>query len=176
MGVSVQGRRLHYSRALAPDEAAKTSDERKEALKKRQITRANKELIWEGYIDPSSEQWALMSKSEKRQREEAKDKVDVLFTTYQMGEEGLDLPFLDTLVMVTPRKSLDQIIGRILRKKEGKQSPLIVDVVDSVSIFFGMARGRMRYYREKQYKIIKQNNVTLFKVRLQSSNRILILE
>jgi len=95
------------------------------------------------------------TKKGKRQREEAKDKVDVLFTTYQMGEEGLDLPFLDTLVMVTPRKSLDQIIGRILRKKEGKQSPLIVDVVDSVSIFFGMARGRMRYYREKQYKIIK---------------------
>ena len=42
-----------------------------------------------------------------------------LFTT-MMGE-GLDLPFLDTLVMVTPRKSLEQIIGRI-RKKEERRS------------------------------------------------------
>lgn len=93
------------------------------------------------------------TKKGKRKREEAKDKVDILFTTYQMGEEGLDLPFLDTLVMVTPRKSLDQIIGRILRKKDGKKDPLIVDVVDTLSIFFGMAQGRTRYYREKMYNV-----------------------
>jgi superfamily II DNA or RNA helicase len=95
------------------------------------------------------------TKKGKRKREEEKDKVDILFTTYQMGEEGLDLPFLDTLVMVTPRKSLDQIIGRILRKKDGKQDPLIVDVVDTLSIFYGMARGRMRYYRDKKYVVKK---------------------
>lgn len=95
------------------------------------------------------------TKKGKRRREVEKDQVSILFTTYQMGEEGLDLPFLDTLVMATPRKKLDQIIGRILRKKAGKQSPLIVDVVDTFSIFYGMSRGRMRYYREKQYKITK---------------------
>tara|TARA_Y100001970_G_C14190749_1_gene835223 strand:- start:133 stop:1566 length:1434 start_codon:yes stop_codon:yes gene_type:complete len=95
------------------------------------------------------------TKKGKRKREEEKDKVSILFTTYQMGEEGLDLPFLDTLVMTTPRKKLDQIIGRILRKKEGKQTPLIVDVVDTLSIFYGMSRARMRYYRDKQYAFKK---------------------
>ena len=94
------------------------------------------------------------TKKGKRKREDDKDKASVLFTTYMMGEEGLDLPFLDTLVMVTPRKSLEQIIGRILRKKDGKKVPLIVDVVDTVSIFYGMGRSRMRHYNEKKYKIV----------------------
>lgn len=93
------------------------------------------------------------TKKRKREREAGAD-CQVLFTTYGMGEEGLDLPWLDTLVMVTPRKNLDQIIGRILRHHPGKGTPRIVDVVDEFSMFYGMGRRRRRLYREKGYTVV----------------------
>lgn len=96
------------------------------------------------------------SKKRKRSREADALEANVLFSTYSMGEEGLDLPFLDTLVLATPKKRLDQVIGRILRHCEGKQAPLIVDVADGFSIFHGMGRGRARYYEAKGY--YKANN------------------
>ena len=95
------------------------------------------------------------TKKRKREREAGAVDCQVLFTTYGMGEEGLDLPWLDTLVMVTPRKNLDQIIGRILRHHPGKGTPRIVDVVDEFSMFYGMGRRRRRLYREKGYTVVE---------------------
>jgi len=89
------------------------------------------------------------TKTKKRAREDNKN-ASVLFTTYSMGEEGLDVNGLDTLVLTTPRKSLEQIVGRILRGN-GLHPPKIVDVVDQLSIFIGMARGRARWFESKGY-------------------------
>jgi superfamily II DNA or RNA helicase len=64
------------------------------------------------------------------------DKLDisarkqVILTTYQMSKEGLDIPDLDTLIMATPQGSIEQTVGRILRRFEGKATPVVIDVHD----------------------------------------------
>ena len=87
------------------------------------------------------------SKKRKREREENKEDCDVLFTTYQMASEGLDIKRLNCLVMATPKKQIEQVVGRILRKKDGK--PVVVDIVDNFSVFAGLAKSRMRFYKSK---------------------------
>lgn len=71
----------------------------------------------------------------------------VLLGTYSICGTGFNLIDLNCLVMATPRKSIEQSIGRILRK-EHDINPLIVDIVDNFSIFKFMAKSRMRFYKE----------------------------
>jgi superfamily II DNA or RNA helicase len=77
----------------------------------------------------------------------------VIIGTYQASGEGFDVPELDTLILSTPKSDVEQAIGRILRQKN-KNEPLIIDIVDSFSIFKGQVYKRKRFY--------KNNNVTLF--------------
>ena len=71
----------------------------------------------------------------------------ILFATYTMAQEGLDIPTLDTLVMVTPHSDIVQAIGRIMRETPGKKNnPLIIDIVDNWSIFHSMFRKRNHTY------------------------------
>ena len=76
----------------------------------------------------------------------------VLFTTYAMSREALDIPALDTLVMATPVGTVEQVVGRILRKHAGKQTPLVLDVVDPYSVFDCMRWKRRRYYDKHGYE------------------------
>jgi superfamily II DNA or RNA helicase len=73
---------------------------------------------------------------------------DLVFGTYQMAEEGLDIPALDTLFLMTPRSAVEQAVGRILRQHDSKKEPLVVDFVDTA---FYLAQGVARK-REQQYK------------------------
>ena len=78
---------------------------------------------------------------------------DVIFSTYHLFREGIDIPALDTLVMATPVTSVEQAVGRIQRRCEGKQPPLVIDVVDPFSMFVGEHYKRMRFYRSERYDI-----------------------
>lgn len=80
---------------------------------------------------------------------------NVIFATYSMAEEGLDIDGLNTLVLATPKKNIIQSIGRIMRKpiKEGDINPLIVDIVDDFSCFRNWGIKRNSYYRSKQYSL-----------------------
>jgi len=62
---------------------------------------------------------------------EAEEKGDVIVGTYQMAQEGLDIPKLDVLVMATPRGDVEQPVGRILRDHPFKPDPVVVDVIDT---------------------------------------------
>ena len=42
--------------------------------------------------------------------------MKVIFGTYPMASEGLDIPSLNTLLLVTPKSNVVQSVGRILRK------------------------------------------------------------
>jgi superfamily II DNA or RNA helicase len=59
-----------------------------------------------------------------------------IFATYQFAEEGLDIPSLDTLFLVTPRSDVEQAVGRILRPFEGKKEPIVVDFRDDGVVQF----------------------------------------
>jgi superfamily II DNA or RNA helicase len=70
----------------------------------------------------------------------------VILGTYQICGTGFNLPKLNSLIMVTPRKHVEQMIGRILRKQH-KIHPVVVDIWDTFSIFKYMGAARMRFYQ-----------------------------
>jgi len=81
--------------------------------------------------------------------------ADVIFGTYEMAQEGLDIDGLNTLFMATPKKNIIQSIGRIMRKplEEGDISPLILDMSDRLSMFTNWSSIRDRYYTKNNYTI-----------------------
>ena len=84
------------------------------------------------------------------------EEKQVLLATYAFCAEGLDVPKLDTLVLASPKSDIIQSLGRILREKEKDRLhvPLVVDFVDSFSIFPSQAAKRMKYYKSQKYDII----------------------
>jgi superfamily II DNA or RNA helicase len=67
----------------------------------------------------------------------------VTFAIAKYGREGLDERSLDTIIVNEPlssRNSLQQLMGRVLRKKEGKKEPVVVILEDDIGPFIGMCR------------------------------------
>lgn len=59
---------------------------------------------------------------------------NIIVATYSLASEGLDIPDLDTLHLVTPQKNkstTEQCVGRIERSAEGKGNPICYDYVDT---------------------------------------------
>lgn len=81
--------------------------------------------------------------------------ADIIFATYGMAEEGLDIDGLNTIVLATPKNDVVQTIGRIMRKpiKDGDVMPLIIDIVDQFSSFISWADKRKTYYEKKEYDL-----------------------
>ena len=77
-----------------------------------------------------------------------------MLTTFKMGEEGLDLPHLDTLVVASPKKTVEQLVGRVTRKV-GAGGARIYDVADSrVVMFSAMHRRRCGHYVRMGYRLM----------------------
>ena len=73
---------------------------------------------------------------------------DVIFATYSLAHEGLDIPALDTLIMASPKSDIVQSVGRILRETTGKvNTPYIVDIVDIWGPFQYQFFKRTKYYK-----------------------------
>lgn len=74
-----------------------------------------------------------------------------LFATYQLAKLGLDIPRLDSLVLITPHRdktSVQQAVGRIMRPFEGKPQPVVYDIYDSrVRQLVFWARERTKVYK-----------------------------
>lgn len=77
----------------------------------------------------------------------------IVIASYAMCSEGLDIPTLTTLVMVTPKTDIEQTVGRILRVKHS--SPLIVDVVDVHEPFQNQWKKRLAFYKKQGYTVTK---------------------
>lgn len=90
-----------------------------------------------------------MKQEELRNSEEK----NVIFATYNMASEGLDIPNLNTLIMATPKSDIIQSIGRILRKYDELCKPLIIDIVDNIFIFTNQYKKRLKIYEERNYFI-----------------------
>jgi superfamily II DNA or RNA helicase len=84
-----------------------------------------------------------------KKRPEAASKAVVL-ATYSMAKEGLDIPTLDTLVFATPSGNVEQAVGRIQRPCATKQTPLVIDIVDSTSSAFMSMYGRRRSFYKRR--------------------------
>jgi superfamily II DNA or RNA helicase len=80
----------------------------------------------------------------------------IVIATYSMAAEALDIKTLTTLVMVTPKTDIEQSVGRILREKHSQ--PIVVDIIDSHSIFQNQWKKRRAFYMKENYKIIHTTN------------------
>jgi superfamily II DNA or RNA helicase len=89
----------------------------------------------------------FIGKCSMEEREESKKKK-YLLATFMMASEGFNHPELNTLVFATPRSNVSQAIGRIYRKKHDIQ-PMIIDVVDSVGVFFCQYNKRKNIYKSE---------------------------
>ena len=79
---------------------------------------------------------------------------NVLLATYSMASEALDIPSLNTLVMVTSRRNIEQSVGRILRRPDSKIQPTIIDFNDKIPCFQSQGEFRKKYYLKKGYEVI----------------------
>ena len=98
----------------------------------------------------------MTSKKAKAEREQAIEdtrtgKKHFLFASYKLAKEGLDIPRLDRLHLVTPQKDyaiIVQSVGRIARTFEGKEQPICFDYVDKFKMAENMYKTRYRHYRK----------------------------
>lgn len=98
----------------------------------------------------------LHGKVKKQDREQAleqmrKKEKHILLATYQLAKEGLDVPYLDRLLLATPVKDyaiVVQSVGRIARVCEGKGTPVVYDYVDDIGFLQGMWKKRCTHYRK----------------------------
>ena len=91
----------------------------------------------------------------KKDRMDAEMNSDILFGTYEMAHEGLDIDRLNTVILATPKKNIIQSVGRVMRKilTNGDLRPLIIDFTDELSIFKNHGERRIKDYKSSNYKI-----------------------
>lgn len=93
---------------------------------------------------------------EKKIEEFRNGKHKVLFATYSLVAEGLDIPILENLVMASPVKDerlVVQAIGRCQRPCENKKIANVYDLVDDVSILDRFTRKRKSVYKKEGWDI-----------------------
>jgi superfamily II DNA or RNA helicase len=101
---------------------------------------------------------SMTSKRGKQQRAQAiKDmrtgKKDILFASFGLAKEGLDIPRLDRLFLVTPQKDyavVTQSIGRIARVAEGKINAICYDYVDDIPFCQNQYKKRITHYKKQR--------------------------
>lgn len=73
--------------------------------------------------------------------------IEYLFATYQLAKEGLDIPRLNRLFLLTPKKDkvvIQQSVGRISRRFEAKEDAVVYDFYDKeVGVCIAQARKRI---------------------------------
>ena len=76
-----------------------------------------------------------------------------------MTSEGFSVKKLNTIILSTPRKKIEQASGRIFRERidERKVSPHIIDILDSQQMLINRWSIRQRFYKECKYTIQHHN-------------------
>lgn len=92
--------------------------------------------------------------------ETAKNKSNIIFTTYSYSSTGVSIDKMNAVILTTPRKSkAKQIIGRIFRlnKENSHIKRFIIDIIDNKSILKNQLYSRMEAYKERECTIYKKN-------------------
>jgi len=95
------------------------------------------------------------------EREEIIDEIkyknkEILFGTQSIFSEGISVDNLSCLILGTPINNtplLTQLIGRVIRKHEGKIQPVIVDIQLKGNTAKRQASNRIGHYMKEDYDI-----------------------
>lgn len=79
----------------------------------------------------------------------------ILLATYQMASEAFNVKKLNTVVLATPRKKVEQSTGRIFRERidQRKVAPHIIDIIDSHECYVRRWYIRQKFYKDCEYTI-----------------------
>jgi len=123
-------------------------------------------------------EFKIRQKSKEKKKTQTDDdlyeaeQARVIFATYQMCSEGVDLPAVDTLVLASPVADVEQAVGRSRREClpepgkcahycrwragvcKGKPNPIVADLVD-VGVPLATRRRQYRedYYSDSGFKV-----------------------
>ena len=106
----------------------------------------------------------MTSKKAKAEREQALEdmrtgKKKIMFASYALSKEGLDIPRLDRLFLASPCKYsaiITQSVGRVQRTFPGKKTPVVYDFVDDIGFCLGAWKKRCTSYRKMGAEIIER--------------------
>jgi len=95
------------------------------------------------------------------------EKLDhkVTFATPGKCRDGIDAPWKDCVIITSPISNIEQLTGRVVRSKEGKETPSIVDMVDYGCKEIGQTLStRLKFYDKKgwpvQYYLMKDGKLS----------------
>jgi len=96
-----------------------------------------------------------MGENNRKQRAEAEANGDIFFATFAMAKEGLDIERLNTVILATSQKDVNQSVGRVMRKilSDGDERPLIIDFTDYYSAFINHSKERKKFFAKSQFNI-----------------------
>ena len=88
-------------------------------------------------------------------REEGAATARVLLASYAMASEAMNIKTLNTVILASPRKNVEQSTGRILRTRVSERvvAPVIVDIVDVHGPYRGQWKKRQAYYKQCAYRL-----------------------
>jgi superfamily II DNA or RNA helicase len=106
----------------------------------------------------TSIKWGMKGKSKKNNElsnVSAIDSAKIIFTTYPMSSEGLDIPTLSVAVFASPKKDVVQASARIMRTKDASLFPIIIDFDDTSSSFLWKKsfQDRLSFYNSENFLI-----------------------
>lgn len=99
----------------------------------------------------------ICGQTSRKAREAAIDRMrsgksQLLFATYSLAKEGLDIPRLERLYLCTPHRdkvAVQQSVGRIMRPAPDKEPPVVYDFVDEQEgLCISQYRSRKTVYRK----------------------------
>lgn len=103
------------------------------------------------------------------------ENAQVIFASYGMASEALDIPDLNTLFMVTSRREVEQAVGRVIRKIVPHVRPMIYDFTDQLPSFVKQGYHRRRLYKKMGFEMrvieVKKNEI-IREIDLDESNDI----
>lgn len=83
------------------------------------------------------------------------EEAQVILATYAMASEALNIKSLNTVILASPRKKIEQSTGRILRLRPEQRiiEPIIYDIIDSHDSYVRQWWIRKKYYKQCNYSI-----------------------
>lgn len=79
----------------------------------------------------------------------------ILLASYAMASEAMNIKSLNSVILASPRKAVEQSTGRILRVRQSERRvvPVIVDIVDSQQMYRSQHKKRCTYYKQCKYSM-----------------------
>ena len=88
-------------------------------------------------------------------REGGAQTAKVLLASYSMASEAMNIKSLNAVILASPRTSVEQSTGRILRTRISERvvQPMIIDIIDPHEPLMSQWRKRKAYYKKCTYTV-----------------------